>query len=83
MIVERHLLQAGVTRGRLLMLLAYAVVILALIFVFIFVGVAAFTGAGTLGAVVSSMMTAGAGVAMNLKGDKGDKDDSKPNVDTD
>ena len=82
MIVERHLLQAGVTRGRLLLLLLYAIVVLALVFVFIFVGVAAFTGAGTVGAVVSSMMTAGAGIAMNLKKEKAEGQDEKPVVDT-
>lgn len=56
MLVERSLLAAGMTRGRMVALLLYAVLLLLLIFVFIFVGVAAFTGAGTLGAVVNSAL---------------------------
>jgi hypothetical protein len=83
MIVERHLEQAGFTRARLLLLLMYSIVVLGLIFVFIFVGVAAFTGVGTIGAVVSSLMTAGAGIAMNLKESlKAKESEKKPVVDT-
>jgi hypothetical protein len=48
-IVEKTLLDYGFTKGRIIILLLYAVSVLILIFVFIFVGVAAFTGAGTLG----------------------------------
>lgn len=80
--MERHMAKAGVTMGRLLFLLAYAIVVLLLIFVFIFLGVAAFTGANTMGAVVNSCMTAGAGLAMNLGGgDDGDDDDDDEEVD--
>lgn len=80
-IVERHMTKKGITIGRLVCLLAYAVVILLLIFVFIFLGVAAFTGANTMGAVVNSCMTAGAGLAMNLKGGNDDEDEEKEDVD--
>jgi uncharacterized membrane protein YqiK len=74
-IVERHMAKAGVTMGRLVSLLVYAVVILLLVFVFIFLGVAAFTGANSMGAVVNSCMTAGAGIAMNLGG--GDEEEEE------
>lgn len=53
----------GMTRGRFIFMLCYAVFVLLLIFVFIFVGVAAFTGAGTLGAIVNSLLAAGSGEA--------------------
>ncbi|GFH32319.1 uncharacterized protein HaLaN_31521, partial [Haematococcus lacustris] len=67
MVVKQSLKGAGMTRVRLLLLLLYAIIILLLVFVFIFVGVAAFTGAGTVGAVVNSLLAAGSGLAMNLK----------------
>lgn len=79
-IVERHMVKKGITMGRLICLLAYAVIILLLMFVFIFLGVAAFTGANTMGAVVNSCMTAGAGLAMNLGGGD-DEDEEEDNVD--
>ncbi len=60
-IVERTLLDYGFTKGRIILLLSYAVFLLILIFIFIFVGVAAFTGQGTLGAIVNSLLAAGAG----------------------
>ena len=37
--------------------------------------VTAFTGTGTVGAVINSILTAASGVALNMK-----KDEAKPNV---
>lgn len=71
----------GITMGRLICLLIYAVIILLLIFVFIFLGVAAFTGANTMGAIVNSCMTAGAGIAMNLGGENGEGEEEEEDVD--
>jgi uncharacterized membrane protein len=76
-IVERHMAKAGVTLGRLIALLVYAVVVLLLVFVFIFLGVAAFTGANSMGAVVNSCMTAGAGIAMNLGGGEEEEEEAE------
>jgi hypothetical protein len=70
LIVEHTMKLRGITKGRLIFLLTYAIFLLLLIFVFIFVGVAAFTGAGTLGAIVNSLLAAGSGIALNLKGKK-------------
>lgn len=56
----------GFTKGNLILMLAYAVFLLMLIFIFIFVGVAAFTGAGTLGAIINSLLAAGSGAQGSL-----------------
>ena len=48
-LVEKTMRDYGFTKGRLIILLLYSIFVLILIFVFIFVGVAAFTGAGTVG----------------------------------
>lgn len=70
LIVDHTMKLRGITKGRLIALLIYAILVLLLIFIFIFVGVAAFTGAGTLGAIVNSLLAAGSGIALNLKGKK-------------
>ncbi|GAX81306.1 hypothetical protein CEUSTIGMA_g8737.t1 [Chlamydomonas eustigma] len=79
-IIMNTLKEYGFTTGRLIILLCYAVTVLILIFVFIFVGVAAFTGAGTLGAVVNSLLAAGAGIGMNLKETNKTEDTSQVTV---
>eukprot|EP00798_Chlamydomonas_sp_ICE-L_P022354 gene22354-29449_t len=67
-LVMQSLIEAGVTKGRMIAIVIWAVFVLILIFIFIFVGVAAFTGAGTVGAVINSLLAAGSGIALNLKG---------------
>uniref|UniRef100_A0A7S3QJV5 EF-hand domain-containing protein n=1 Tax=Dunaliella tertiolecta TaxID=3047 RepID=A0A7S3QJV5_DUNTE len=73
-LVTQTLKEAGMTKQRMYLMLAYAIMLLLLMFVFIFVGVTAFTGTGTVGAVINSILTAASGLAMNLKkADTGDK----------
>lgn len=60
-IVDQTMKTNGFTKGNLILMLCYAVFLLMLIFIFIFVGVAAFTGAGTLGAIINSLLAAGSG----------------------
>lgn len=80
-VVARHMAKKGITMGRLVFLLIYAVVVLLLIFMFILLGISAFTGANTMGAVVNSCMTAGAGIAMNLGGNEEKEEEDDEDVD--
>ena len=59
-VVEQQMRESGMTQGRLVMLFIYAVTVLLMVFAFIFIGVNAFLGAGTFGAIVNSILTAGA-----------------------
>ncbi len=61
MIVKKTMKDYGFTRVHIIFMLIYAIFVLILIFIFIFVGVAAFTGQGTLGAIVNSILAAGSG----------------------
>ena len=64
-IVDEQMQEAGMTKSKIMVLFTYAITLLILVFMFIFVGVAAFVKGGAFGSVVNSMMTAGAGGAMN------------------
>ena len=74
---ERKLRELGITRSKLVAFGVGSVVILSLIIVFIFIGVATFIGAGTLGAVVNSALTASSAVAMASKGEDEDEENDK------
>jgi Na+-driven multidrug efflux pump len=54
--VEQTLKEAGMTKQKMYLMLAYAIILLLLMFVFIFVGVRAFTGTGTVGAIINSIL---------------------------
>lgn len=56
MLVKQTLETAGMTKQRMYLMLVYAIILLLLMFIFIFVGVTAFTGTGTVGAVINSIL---------------------------
>ena len=61
---ERKLRELGITKSVLVAFALYSIALLCLIIFFIFVGVLTFIGAGTLGAVVNSALTASSAVGM-------------------
>ena len=73
-IVQEQMQESGMTKSKIMVLFTYAITLLLLVFMFIFVGVAAFVKGGAFGAVVNSMMTAGAGGAMNSGEDEEDEE---------
>eukprot|EP00955_Chlamydomonas_euryale_P067976 359985-Chlamydomonas_euryale.AAC.4 len=73
-LVKQTMVKNGFTKANLIFLLLYAIFLLMLIFVFIFVGIAAFTGGGTLGAIINSLLAAGSGIALNLKKEDKEKE---------
>ena len=66
--MDQTLKDAGMTKRKMYLMLAYAVVLLLLMFVFIFVGVTAFTGTGTVGAVINSILV---GVVLDRSTEEG------------
>lgn len=56
LMVKQTLAKCSMTTTNLYLLLGYAILLLLLLFVFIFVGVTAFTGTGTVGAVINSIL---------------------------
>lgn len=61
---ENKLRELGITKSTLVAVAIYSIALLVLIIFFIFVGVATFIGAGTLGALVNSALTASSAVGM-------------------
>ena len=82
-IVEEQMQESGMTKSKIMVLFTYAITLLLLVFMFIFVGVAAFVKGGAFGAVVNSMMTAGAGGAMNSGEDEEDEELDEEGIDID
>eukprot|EP00753_Platysulcus_tardus_P018967 PLAT7037.10.p1 GENE.PLAT7037.10~~PLAT7037.10.p1 ORF type:complete len:1023 (-),score=631.98 PLAT7037.10:190-3234(-) len=66
--------QLGLTTSVLALAFISSVLILLVLFLFIFLGIAGFTNAGTFGAVVNSVLPAGAGAGMGGKDDKEKED---------
>lgn len=76
-IVDEQMQEAGMTKSKIMVLFTYAITLLILVFMFIFVGVAAFVKGGAFDSVVNSMMTAGAGGAMNSGEDEEEELDAE------
>lgn len=82
-IVDEQMQEAGMTKSKIMVLFTYAITLLILVFMFIFVGVAAFVKGGAFGSVVNSMMTAGAGGAMNSGEDEEEEELDADELDVD